>query len=146
VEGVDAELEEVAVAVAVGLALEELDPGVGAFERTAGDGMKRFRRILAEERPVLRGCDQDARAARLRYREADEEEALPEFAAVRTGPVRLRDGLAASDLARAGAHAERGEESVARMVLLQAGHDQAHLAQMRRISGAPGFDAGDSVR
>lgn len=38
VEGVDAELEERAVAVAIGLALEELDPRFGALEGTAGDG------------------------------------------------------------------------------------------------------------
>lgn len=37
-DGVDSEFEELVIAVAIGLALEELDPGVGAFERAAGDG------------------------------------------------------------------------------------------------------------
>ncbi len=94
---------------------------------------------------MLRGYDRDARAARMRWREADEEEALPEFAAVRTGHVRRLDGLDASALARVGVHAERGEESVERMILLQAGHHLAHLAQRHRISGALGFDAGGAA-
>jgi len=38
-----------------------------------------------------------------------------------------------ADLQRAGVHEERGEESVAHLMRLYAGHDRMHLQQLARI-------------
>ena len=38
-----------------------------------------------------------------------------------------------ADMQRVGVHSERGEESVAHMIKMYAGHDLLHLAQLERI-------------
>jgi hypothetical protein len=94
----------------------------------------RVRRVLSEERPVLTGYDQDLWAGRLRYADADAEEALEELAALRRLNLRLLRRVPAGDLERAGMHAERGEESLTHMIRLYAGHDLVHLRQIDRIA------------
>lgn len=104
----------------------------------------RLRMVLAQERPPLVGYDQDLWATRLRYDEARVEQALEEFAVLRRANLRLLDRLSPADLERVGVHAERGEESVAHMMRLYAGHDLLHLRQLERIGralGAPGSPA-----
>ncbi len=98
----------------------------------------RFRMIIAHDRPAITGYDQDLWATRLAYSEADMNEALLQFAVLRRANLRLIDGLAPGDLNRAGVHAERGDESVAHMLRLYAGHDLLHLAQIDRIAKAVG--------
>jgi len=98
----------------------------------------RLRMVLAEDRPRLTGYDQDRWAERLHYDEADVASALEEFAVVRRGNLRLLEKAPPQDLERVGLHAERGEESVAHMVRLYAGHDLLHLAQIERIRRAIG--------
>jgi hypothetical protein len=96
-------------------------------------GSFRFRMVLAHDRPPLQPYDQDLWAGRLSYERADIEEALERFTALRRSNVRLFERCAPSDLARAGLHAERGEESLDRMRRLYAGHDLAHRRQLARI-------------
>lgn len=98
----------------------------------------RLRMVLAQDRPTLHGYDQDAWAVRLGYRDADVGATLDEFSSLRTGNLGLLGRVAPEDLARVGVHAERGEESVGRMIQLYAGHDLVHLAQIRRILEALG--------
>jgi hypothetical protein len=43
------------------------------------------------------------------------------------------------DMNRVGVHSERGEESVAHMMKLYAGHDLLHLNQMERIKKGMGM-------
>jgi uncharacterized damage-inducible protein DinB len=93
----------------------------------------RLRLVVAQDRPPITGYDQDAWADRLHYESAPVDDALAEFAALRRTHLRLVTSLAAADLARVGVHAERGEESVAHMINLYAGHDLLHLAQIDRI-------------
>jgi hypothetical protein len=93
----------------------------------------RLRLVAAEDRPTLTGYDQDAWAAGLRYREADPADALQQFALLRRLNLRLLDGLPPGGLARVGVHSERGEESLAHMVRLYAGHDLVHLRQLERV-------------
>ena len=93
----------------------------------------RLRMVLAHDRPAITGYDQDAWADRLGYIEADAQEALAEFEVLRAGNLRLLRRCSAEDLARFGVHAERGEESVAHMMKMYAGHDLLHLRQMERI-------------
>ena len=96
----------------------------------------RLRMVLAQDRPPLTGYDQDLWAERFRYHEADVEQALAEFAALRRGNLRLVVRASRDDLKRVGVHAERGEESVEHVIRLNAGHDLLHLKQIDRIRGA----------
>jgi hypothetical protein len=96
----------------------------------------RLRMVLAEDRPRLTGYDQDRWAQRLRYAEADVEDALGDFAVLRRSNLRLLAAAPADDLERVGVHAERGEEKVRHMIRLYAGHDLLHLRQLERIRRA----------
>jgi uncharacterized damage-inducible protein DinB len=95
----------------------------------------RVRMILTHDRPPLIGYDQDLFADRLKYRDADAHEALALFTAVRGANLRLLDQASEADLHRVGLHEERGEESVASLIRLNAGHDIMHLRQIDRIRG-----------
>ena len=93
----------------------------------------RMRLILAQDRPVLTGFDQDLWAERLDYAHADPNESLETFAILRRDNLRLIDRATPEDLLRVGVHAERGEESAGYLVRLYAGHDLMHLNQIERI-------------
>lgn len=92
----------------------------------------RLRRAVAEEDAIV-GYDQDAWADRLRYDEADPDEALALIRALRPLTIRWLRGLSPEERARSGIHDERGPESVGHMVRLLAGHDLVHRNQIRRI-------------
>ena len=96
----------------------------------------RLRMVLAQDRPILTGFDQDRWAERLRYDQAPVEMALEEFRVLRRSNLRLIAAASPDDLRRVGVHAERGEESVAHMIRLYAGHDLLHLRQLTRIRQA----------
>ena len=93
----------------------------------------RMRMALAHDRPPITGYDQDAWADKLGYGEADAEESIREFGVLRAGNLRLLRNASPEDMKRVGVHAERGEESVAHMMKLYAGHDLLHLNQIERI-------------
>jgi uncharacterized damage-inducible protein DinB len=94
----------------------------------------RMRLILAQDRPVITGFDQDLWAERLDYAHADPNESLETFAILRRDNLRLIERATPEDLKRVGVHAERGEESVGYLVRLYAGHDLLHLNQIERIA------------
>jgi uncharacterized damage-inducible protein DinB len=96
----------------------------------------RLRLVLAQERPALTGYDQDAWAARLGYERANPEESLGDFGVLRRSNLRLLSRATPADLARVGVHTERGDESIAHMIRLYAGHDVLHLRQIARIREA----------
>jgi uncharacterized damage-inducible protein DinB len=96
----------------------------------------RLRLVLAQDRPTLTGYDQDMWADRLGYAHADAGQAIDDFSVLRRSNLRLIEASSAADLERVGLHSERGEESVAHMIKLYAGHDLLHLAQISRIRGA----------
>jgi hypothetical protein len=95
----------------------------------------RLRMVLAHDRPPLTGYDQDLWAERLGYDTSDAKESLAEFGVLRKGNLRLVKGATEDDLKRVGMHAERGEESVAHMMRLYAGHDLLHHSQIERLRG-----------
>jgi hypothetical protein len=101
----------------------------------------RLRMVLAQERPELAGYDQDLWADRLGYDRVDAHRALRDFAALRVMNVRLHDDASPADLERMAVHAERGEESVAHMIRLYAGHDLLHLRQIERVRGSLRHDS-----
>jgi hypothetical protein len=93
----------------------------------------RLRMVLAHDRPTITGYDQDLWADRLQYGQADVSLALDDFTVLRRSNLRLLGAASAADMQRVGVHAERGEESVAHMIKMYAGHDLLHLAQLGRI-------------
>ena len=58
------------------------------------------------------------------------------FGLLRRGNLHLLEHASEADLQRVGVHAERGEESLERMIPLYAGHDLVHLRQLDRIRGS----------
>jgi DinB superfamily len=93
----------------------------------------RVRLILAQDRPVLTGYDQDLWAERLHYADADAAQALEQLRVLRRGNLALIERATPQDLKRVGVHSERGEESVEYLCGLYAGHDLLHLRQIARI-------------
>lgn len=93
----------------------------------------RYRSVIAEDGPPLRGYDQDRWAARLRYGAADATTLIGELEALRARNLRLLADLTPAERERVGQHAERGPESVARLCVLMAGHDLVHRQQVARI-------------
>jgi len=96
----------------------------------------RLRMVLAHNRPSLTGYDQDLWADRLQYGSANVADAIGELAALRRTHVGLLRAASTADLQRVGVHSERGEESVAHMLRMYAGHDLLHLAQLARVRRA----------
>jgi len=96
----------------------------------------RLRQVLSLDRPAITGYDQDRWADRLRYDLATIDEAIDQFRVLRAGNLRLLTRATPADLQRVGVHSERGEESVAHMIKMYAGHDLLHLRQIERIRGA----------
>ena len=93
----------------------------------------RGRMVLAEDRPVLQGFDQDRWAATGRYGSASVETALNQLKGLREGNLRLWRSLTREELERVGMHTERGEESIIFMLRLGGGHDLVHRRQIERI-------------
>jgi len=93
----------------------------------------RLRLILAQDRPVLTGYDQDLWAQRLGYAEADPIRALEIFRTLRQETLRLLRRASPADLKRVGIHSERGEESIEHLRKLYAAHDLLHLKQLARV-------------
>lgn len=100
---------------------------------------KRYRWIVAHDRPQLPGYDQDLWVSRLRWGDPDvevESELLRPFEALRAANVALWRRLPAADRTRVGIHLERGPESYELTFRLLAGHDRVHLGQARRALAA----------
>ena len=93
----------------------------------------RFRFVAALDRPPITGYDQDAFVARLGVDKTTTEELLKDFTSVRKANVRLLQRLPLEARTRVGIHSERGEESLEDMIVMYAGHDLIHLAQIERM-------------
>jgi uncharacterized damage-inducible protein DinB len=96
-------------------------------------GAWRYRMILAHDRPEIQGYDQDAWANSMWYDEAEPEQSLQTFSALRRANLRLIKRASPAQLRRVGIHAERGAESIEHLVNLYAGHDLLHRNQLQRI-------------
>ena len=93
----------------------------------------RVRQILAAPGTPIQAYDQDAWVAAQHAEASDAFESMAMFAATRGATLRLFRRLTVEERARAGMHSERGQESIAHLVRLQAGHDRNHLAQIERL-------------
>jgi hypothetical protein len=92
----------------------------------------RIRQALAADHPTVQPMDQDAWARR--YGNADVALALELFRALRYWNLAVLRTLTDEELARPMLHPERGEEAIALVIGLMAGHDLGHLEQLRTIA------------
>jgi hypothetical protein len=96
----------------------------------------RVRWILAEDEPDIVGYDQDRWVDTLRHRDADPEDLIALFDAVRSSNLRLWAATPLAAREQFGRHRESGPESYEMTVRLAAGHDRFHLAQAERALAA----------
>ena len=76
--------------------------------------------------------DQDAYASLRGYRDIPASRSLEIFTALRNANLELWGRLTPEQLNKYGVHEERGEESVAALLRVIAGHDLSHLRQIER--------------
>src|SRR5512140_3025815 len=93
----------------------------------------RFRMIGAHDKPPIAGYDQEAFVANLGVANAKALDLLDDFAMARAVNLGLLERLPEEGWKRVGLHAERGEESIAKLVLMYAGHDRNHIQQIETI-------------
>lgn len=93
----------------------------------------RIRFAAAMDRPPIHGYDQDAFVDNLGTEKAKAKELLDAYAAVRKVNVALLRRLPPAAFEKVGIHSERGAESVRAMVVMYAGHDRIHEAQVETL-------------
>ena len=96
----------------------------------------RVRMIAAHDRPPIPAYDQDLFVERLGIERATTADLCGQFAMARAVNVALLRRLPPRAFDRVGLHAERGEESIARLVAMYAGHDRIHERQIEGIRSA----------
>ena len=93
----------------------------------------RLRQALTKSGGPVAAFDQDDWARVGRYGKRDPAQSLALFRAARACNLSLLRGLSKAEWECYHLHEERGKETVARTVMLIAGHDLNHLAQIQRI-------------
>lgn len=93
----------------------------------------RMRQILGTNGIAVQAFDQDAWANTFDYAHRDPSASIELFRVLRTANVALLKTIPKELLNHYGVHAERGEESIAHMMRLMAGHDLNHLRQIEAI-------------
>lgn len=95
----------------------------------------RLRRLLAEERPVIHGYDQDRFATRLHY-DRPHESSLQLFKYARLATAELLERLEPAEWLREGTHSESGRYTVETWLTIYAEHAHKHARQIRVARGA----------
>jgi len=93
----------------------------------------RIRSILGSPGTPIQAFDQDAWAAAGHYSKRDSRKSLEQFRVLREANLALLKSLTPEQWKHSGMHAERGEESVERLLTMMAGHDINHLEQVETI-------------
>lgn len=93
----------------------------------------RVRAILGAPGTPIQAFDQDAWFTAGHYPKRDARNSLEQFRVLRETNLALYKMLAPEQWKDYGMHAERGEESIERIVQMMAGHDINHLEQVERI-------------
>jgi hypothetical protein len=96
----------------------------------------RLRRLLAEERPVIQGYDQDDYAVRFKYNERDFAPALDAFRGARSTNAQVLELLSDADWTREGWHTESGLYTVETWLEVYAAHARGHASQIQRLKEA----------
>jgi hypothetical protein len=93
----------------------------------------RLRALLAEDRPMIRGYDQDEFARRLYY-DRPIEMSLEAFKAARATTAQILELMTELEWRREGTHTEVGRYSVERWLEIYADHAHNHAEQIRVAS------------
>jgi hypothetical protein len=93
----------------------------------------RIRSILGAPGTPIQAFDQDAWAVAGNYAKRDPRKSVEQFRAVRDANLALYKSLSPEQWRHFGTHAERGEESLQRILHMMAGHDINHISQIERI-------------
>jgi hypothetical protein len=94
---------------------------------------KRLFVMIKQEQPYLASWDQDEKMRERNAQATPVEELLAEFSAQRAETVEMLADLVHWNWARQGRHAEFGRLSIRQLVDRAVRHDEAHLAQIRRL-------------
>ncbi len=97
---------------------------------------ERFRRIIAENNPLLVAFDQNAWASNLDYKRRKIAQALETFRHLRAENYELLKSLPEPAFQRKGTHQERGEISLMDQLQSHAHHAESHAEQIRRVRAA----------
>lgn len=95
----------------------------------------RFRLLVAEDAPAIKGYDQDRFAGRLHY-ERGHEASLELFRSVRSSTAELMACLTEADWLREGTHSEMGRFGLDTWLRTYAAHAHRHADQIRAARGA----------
>jgi uncharacterized damage-inducible protein DinB len=93
----------------------------------------RVRAILGVPGTPIPAFDQDAWATQMNYAKRPAKQSLATFRALRENNLALLKSLPAEKKQLFGIHAERGQESIATLVSMMAGHDLNHIRQIEAI-------------
>jgi len=93
-------------------------------------GGYRIRTILSKNGTPIQAFDQDDWARDGKYAERDPRRSLAVFCTLREANLRLLKSLSRRQWSNYGMHAERGKETIRRVVEMFAGHDLNHLRQI----------------
>ncbi len=96
----------------------------------------RYRKALAESGTDLQPFDEKLWARHLRYAGSDPRSKLALFAALRSDHIAMLSRLTPGEWRRFGVHAERGKETVERMMQMLSGHDLNHRRQIAELRAA----------
>jgi DinB superfamily len=94
----------------------------------------RLRRLLAEDRPVINGYDQEQYARTLHY-DRPIAASLDAFRAARASTAEILERLTEEDWRREGTHSESGRYGVEDWLRIYAEHAHKHADQIRRARG-----------
>ena len=92
----------------------------------------RLRYLLAEDKPVIQGYDQDRWAARLDYHALPLDAALLTVEAVRANTVPILRRMTDRDWQRVGTHSESGRYAAEDWLMIYAEHLEKHSGQLER--------------
>src|SRR5690349_1480333 len=99
-------------------------------------GGYRIRAILGEPGTQIIGFDQDSWVTALHYDKRDLRKSFEQYRGLREANLALLKTLTPEQWEHFGMHSERGKETVETVVLMFAGHDINHFAQIERILSA----------
>lgn len=95
----------------------------------------RLRLLLAEDRPTIRGYDQEVFAKRLFY-DRPYQASLEAFKYARETTAQILDRMTSADWMREGTHSEVGRYTVETWLSIYAEHAHNHADQIRRARAA----------
>jgi hypothetical protein len=93
----------------------------------------RLRLILGAPGTPIVAYDQDAWVISGHYEKRDPHKSLEQFRVIREANLALLKSLTPEQWKHYGMHAERGQETIERVVLMLTGHDINHLNQVENI-------------